>query len=88
MNVIIRKGNIGENDLVAFDLDIKCNLGFIWCIDKDGSSEACLDYYHNSKKADESEVREMVTMLENAYNEKVNVKQRLSSKATKYIWSR
>ena len=87
MNVIIRKGNLGENDLVAFDLDIRCNFGMIWCIDKNGSGEACLDYYHNTKKADESEVREMVTMLTDAYEEEVNVKQKLTSKATKYIWS-
>jgi hypothetical protein len=87
MNVIIREGNLGEDDLVAFDLDTRCNFGMIWCVDRNGSGEACMDYYHNTKKADDSRVREMVNFLEKCYDEKVTVKHRLSYATQKRIWS-
>jgi len=85
--MIIRQGNLGEDDIVAFDLEISCNRGFIWCIDKNGGSEACLDYFHNTTKPDEAEAESFIRTLENNYDISINRKYRLSRKKLNSIWS-
>lgn len=88
--LIIRKGTLGENDIVAFDLTVKCNNGYIWCIDENGGSEAIIDYYYNSKKINESEAKAFLRKLkkENKLStSEIKVRYKLTDKDKKNIWN-
>jgi len=88
MNVIIRKGNLGENDIVVFDLDVECNLNMIWCIDQNGGGEACMEYYDNTIPVTPAEEAEAIQMIQRNYGiEDIKIAKRLTIQRKHTIWN-
>jgi len=88
MEVIIRKGNLGENDIVAFDVTKQCEEDYIFCIDMNGNADtACIDYYNNSTSVTPAEENKMINYLKEKYNTDIKIRKNLTKKLKESIWN-
>ena len=91
VKIIFRKEKnpyTNEYDVIAFMPELKANYGRIVCYAQLGQhSEADLEYYQNTKKANETEYKALLNELNGIYNDCVLVvKQKLNYKDLRNAW--
>lgn len=91
VKVIFRKEKnpyINDYDVIAFMPELKANYGKIVCYAHIGQhSEADLDYYQNTIKANETEYKSLLNELKGIYNDcELVVKQKINYKDLRNAW--